>query len=63
MNIMETRPFYSKDEVEIRFHKTGSNEVQIVISDDEQELKINASLQVCKKLKKKLSKFLRSTDV
>ena len=60
---METPIFYSKDETKIRFHKRGNNEVQIAISDDEKKLILPVSLEVCKKLKKKLSRFLDSVDV
>ena len=63
MHTTEIPLFYSKDKVKIKCSQVMSDQAQIVISDDEKELIINASLEVCKKLKKKLYRFLSSTNV
>ena len=61
MGIRETRPFYFKDKVKIKCNQTMMDQVQITISEEE-DFRLNVSLKVCKKLKKKLSRFLDSVN-
>ena len=63
MHTRETPLFYSKDKVKIKCSQVMSYQAQIVISNGEAEVRINASLKVCKKLKKRLSRFLNSVDM
>ena len=62
MGIRETHTFYFKDKVEIKCNQTMRDQVQITISDEEENFRLNVSLKVCKKLKKKLSRFLDSVN-